>query len=610
MKKLRFNLLLLLLLVQVLQVFGQRDSITRLDEVVLSDVKLYKNSRGQKVTVLSDSTLTENEPLLTSLLRFNTPIYFKENGYGMVSSASFRGTTASQTAVVWNGININSQFNGQTDFNTITTANFDNVAVRAGGGSVLYGSGAIGGSVHLNNKFRFDGGFRNRLRFEYGSFNTFLSQYKGDYSSDKSNVQLSIVRHSSDNDYPYLGTEKSNQNGDFYNTGVSLGIAHILDDRNTIKFYSNYYDGERAFSGTLTAPSRSKYTDENSRNLLEWKSFYNQFTSSLKLAYLDGNYRYYENRQSDNYDYGRTKTGIAKYDLKIRLSEGITINGILDYQHTNGEGSNVGINRRNIGGLALLFNHELGRFGYEVSGRKEVSDRYESPMLFSFGAGYAVTDFYNLKLNFSKNFRIPTYNDLFWRAGGNIDLKPEESYQAEFGQIFHFSGFEFSLTGFLIKIDNLLRWVPDSNGLWRPVNTQSVLNKGLEANISWRKIMGDHQVSFNGLYAYTKTNDEILGKELIYVPKHKANASAGYAFRRLSFYYQFLYNGSIFTSSDNNYELEGYKVSNAGINYNFGRNKEIRVGIEVRNLWNTNYQNLPSRPMPGRSISSSLTFNF
>ena len=84
---------------------------------------------------------------------------FKENGLGMVSSPSFRGTTAQQTAVIWNGININSQLNGQTDFNTITTRDYTSITVRSGGGSSIYGSSAIGGSIHLNNELTFKNQF-------------------------------------------------------------------------------------------------------------------------------------------------------------------------------------------------------------------------------------------------------------------------------------------------------------------------------------------------------------------------------------------------------------------------------------------------------------------
>ena len=104
---------------------AQNDSINWLDEVRLSDVKLQQFSMGQHITKLSDSLLKKNQPQLTDILNFNSSIYFKENGRGMVSSPSFRGTTASQTAVIWNGININSQFNGQLDFNTVNTGAYD-----------------------------------------------------------------------------------------------------------------------------------------------------------------------------------------------------------------------------------------------------------------------------------------------------------------------------------------------------------------------------------------------------------------------------------------------------------------------------------------------------
>jgi iron complex outermembrane receptor protein len=66
----------------------------------------------------------------------------------MVSSPSFRGHTQ-QTAVIWNGININSQLLGQTDFNTINTRfQFD---CRCWRKAPFMGQTAIGGSIHLNN---------------------------------------------------------------------------------------------------------------------------------------------------------------------------------------------------------------------------------------------------------------------------------------------------------------------------------------------------------------------------------------------------------------------------------------------------------------------------
>ena len=135
--KLRF-VFCLVLLCQIS--LAQKDSITSLKEVYVSDKNLKKYSTSQSVLKLNDSVINKNEALLTDLLNFNSTLYFKEYGRGMLSTVSFRGTTSSQTAVIWNGININSQMNGSTDFNTISGSDYNSVSVKAGGGSVIYGS--------------------------------------------------------------------------------------------------------------------------------------------------------------------------------------------------------------------------------------------------------------------------------------------------------------------------------------------------------------------------------------------------------------------------------------------------------------------------------------
>ncbi|HCW63432.1 MAG TPA: TonB-dependent receptor, partial [Leeuwenhoekiella sp.] len=102
MKKTLFYIFLALLAC-LQDLYAQDSLLTNLDSVYVTDVKLKNYSTGRTVLQLSDTLTQKNRPLLTNTLNFNTPIYFKENGLGMVSSPSFRGTTASQTAVVWNG---------------------------------------------------------------------------------------------------------------------------------------------------------------------------------------------------------------------------------------------------------------------------------------------------------------------------------------------------------------------------------------------------------------------------------------------------------------------------------------------------------------------------
>ncbi|TBW29004.1 TonB-dependent receptor [Gramella sp. KN1008] len=589
---------------------AQTDSINWLDEVRLSDVKLKQNSEGQFVKELGDSLIRQNEPLLTTLLKFNSPFFFRENGYGMVSSVSVRGTGAAQTALVWNGININSQFTGQTDFNTINTQVFDNISLRPGGGSVVYGSGAIGGTIHLNNDFSFEEERENYLQLGYGSFDTYQANYNGSFSNEKTSLNIAISGISSENDYKYLGTDKQNENGDFYNVSLNTSLAGWLNDANILKFYSNYYQGDRGFSGTLNLPSNSKYEDRNSRNLFEWKSFLGSFTSSLKLAWIREEFKYYENRNSDNFSFGEADTGIVKYDLGYEVSSHIKLNFIADYTNINGGGSGIENAERRVGGFSGLWSHELGKLNYELSLRQELTDNYDSPLLFSAGVNFRFSENYLLRINTSRNFRIPTFNDLFWQSGGNRELDPETSLQGEIGNEIRFQNFQFNLTAYFMDIDDLIRWIPGEDGMWRPLNTSSVHNYGIESFASWFTNIGQNPIRISGNYAFTRSINQESDKQLIYTPQHKLTFSAGYEIGDLSFSLQSLYNGSIYTSSDNKYELDSYKLVNLGAGYAITKTPETRLEFRVNNLFNEKYQSLPSRIMPGRSFNTSLTIKF
>lgn len=608
-----FKKLYLFLLFSICQsALAQHDSIYHLEVVEISDLQLKNYSDSQSVLKLSDSIINKNQASLTSLLNYNTVIYFKENGLGMVSSPSFRGTTAQQTAVVWNGININSQLNGQTDFNTITTRDFNSISVRAGGGSSIYGSSAIGGSIHLNNSVKFEDHFSNSLRLNYGSFNTFGGNYKLDASDGKFSAQVSISRNSSDNDYDYVDSDDKNLNGQYYNTSMNAAIGYKINDNNFLKLYSYVFDGERHFSLIFPSEIKTKYQDLNTRNLLEWDSFFGRFVSKVKVGALSEKYKYFDNIDSESYTFGEVKTYIGKYDLAFQATDAIQLNAILDYTQNKGKGSDIKNEQRNIGSASLLLKHNLTKkFLYEASLRKEFTNNYKSPLLFSLGTSWKAADFYTLKLNGSKNFRVPTFNDLYWQPGGNENLKPESSYQAELGNEFRFNTFKITLTGYYIDIKDMLRWIPNGSN-WSPQNTNKVRTYGGEAIVSWSKNFGNHHVMLNGTYGYTVSEDMEKKKQLIYVPYHKATSSLSYSWKKLSADYQLLYNGEVFTRSDNNsrYNIDAYLVSNASLNYDFGKKNSCILGFQVLNLLDEKYASVESRYLPGRNFNMYLTLNF
>ena len=75
------KLILFFLLAVCQTILAQQDSIA-LSAVTVSDSQLKKFSTSQLLLKLNDSVITKNQSSLTELLQFNTPIYFKENGFG------------------------------------------------------------------------------------------------------------------------------------------------------------------------------------------------------------------------------------------------------------------------------------------------------------------------------------------------------------------------------------------------------------------------------------------------------------------------------------------------------------------------------------------------
>jgi len=127
-------------IISLSSLFAQKKGVEKLDEVLLPSSKLRTYSVGFQITKFNDSILKSNHQSLSALLQSGSSIYFKSYGVAMLSSPSFRGTGSSHTAVLWNGIPLNSTLNGQTDFNMINSVSIDEMTVRAGGGSILFGS--------------------------------------------------------------------------------------------------------------------------------------------------------------------------------------------------------------------------------------------------------------------------------------------------------------------------------------------------------------------------------------------------------------------------------------------------------------------------------------
>lgn len=587
-----------------------------IDTVFVFDNQMKKVKLFHSLTTLSPADIQKNSSNLSEVLRFQSPVYIKENGRGAVSSPSFRGTTAQQTAFVWNGININSQFLGQGDINNIAVFGYDQVEIKSGGGSVIYGSGAIGGSIHLNNDLSFNQGFKGVFNSEVASFGTYNNFLKAAYSNDKFSFKVSGNYLISQNDYEV--PEKNNyinRNAKFYNTTFNIGTAYKIAKYQTISWQSQFYDATQNYRILAENVDKTSYKAQTFRSLVSWDIDKSKFSNSLKAAYTEDNFKYFGIYNAPFTSGGINKNYIFKNDFNYFIIPKLNFNVIGEFQQNQGEGlgtSELKDVSRNVGSVAGLLRYfATPNLRFEAGIKQNFVEDITSPLLYSFSGKWKANNWYQVNLNLSKNFRFPSFNDLYWEPGGNLNLKSETSIQADLNQEFSLSGFKLSITPYYIKIDNMIRWLPTAFGYWAAFNTEKVESYGLESQLSYQKNFNEnHSLKLIAGYVYTKSVDLENQKQLMYVPLHKFTSNVDYQYKFLNFFAQGMFNGLTYTTSDESkkYAIYPYFVMNTGISATIF--KKYTLGFKVNNITDTVYETVEYYPLPKRNYSINATINF
>ena len=121
-------------------------------------------------------------------------------------------------------------------------------------------------------------------------------------------------------------------------------------------------------------------------------------------------------------------------------------------------------------------------------------------------------------------------------------------------------------------------------------------------------------------YAFTKSvradenanpNDQSLGKQLPYIPRHSANLFSQVSWFNFFFNYQWTYFSTRYTSSVAEpgvlVSIYPYFMNDIGIGKNFIFKKvDLVLNFKIYNLFNEKYRSVLWQPMPGRNYSLQL----
>jgi len=196
------------------------DSIL-LDEIELFESKELKHSIGIRYDVLEKNLSNFSySNSFDKILEENTTIYVKS--YGALNTPSFRGTSASHTLISWNGIPINSSASGLTDLKLLPSNGFNNLGISYGGNSTIFGSGSIGGTIHLNNIPFFIKKTNSNFTIERGSYGLSTHSMSVENSNDNYYYYINYSQLRDSNNFKYEYNNEFRENIHSFTEGKTL----------------------------------------------------------------------------------------------------------------------------------------------------------------------------------------------------------------------------------------------------------------------------------------------------------------------------------------------------------------------------------------------------
>lgn len=230
-----------------------------------------------------------------------------------------------------------------------------------------------------------------------------------------------------------------------------------------------------------------------------------------------------------------------------------------------------------------------------------------------------------VRLSYKNIFRVPTFNESYYKHYGSTDLIPETTDQLNLGLTWrhgygHGSYFRLSADGYINKVKDKIVAVPYNMFVWTNINVGKVRGHGVELEGTWSHRFTDrYALMLTANYTWqrsenrTNPESEYYGYQLAYTPVHQGSAAAS------------------FENPWVNISVHGYAVSKRYANNNHYEGtdidgfaeigvtayRDIRIGTgtfeiraDAKNILDRQYEIVAKYPMPGRSYQISVNYKF
>ncbi|MDB9746736.1 TonB-dependent receptor [Candidatus Pelagibacter sp.] len=617
-------------------------SVTTLDE------KFFNNSTEYFLgDALSTSTTGAN--------------FFQSGGHGTSSAIQLRGMPKRYSTVYIDGVKMSdpSSVSNDFDFNNILTSQVASVEILKGNQSSIYGSGAIGGTIHITTK-KGEPGFKKDLNYTTGSHDTHNLSGSVSGGDENINYYVGLQRFQTDG----ISQMTHNDEKDRYrNNGLVASFSNEFSD--TLGLQSNarvsetylQYDAACVSSafGCSSTRDHSEEADglESSTNISLIHKPIDKLTNKFTVAntYIERVYSAApgsKNTKQDNY-YGERYAYLYQGNYNFNLDNSIVFG-------LEREDDQMGFNKDEAGRVDSSSHVTSQYFDYQSRITKNIygtfGARFDEHSFAGNEDSHRATLAYvfddkttKLKSSYGTGYRFPSLYETFyvWNSANNCNFggancraighkKAETSQSYDFGIEKSINPNLFiDLTYFNVKYFDALEGWKGNTAAGSASTTQNSPGTSKSEGLEFMsKFKLNEMLNFGFNYTYTQTYDGAeyddpdntnSGSQMVRVPRNIMNLITNVkvpGYKDLDITLRTKWsdeardygngnpnrNGNTGNSMFNDAELESYLVNDLSIRYNYLNS--YNLFFDITNITDKKYETAQDYSQMDRSFNFGM----
>lgn len=581
-------------------------------------------------------------------------------GIGGIKTVSIHSLGAHHTAVSYDGVIVGNTQAGQIDIGRYDTDNLGRLSLHMGEEDNLMLAArqyAAAGTLSLETaQPRFADGRAWGLHTTLGVGSYGLLAPSVSYARQLGRHTVAAVYGKytrADGSYPYtlrngtLRTREQRHNTDYEAWRGEANVYHAWADSARLEAKMGYFYSRRGLPGAVILyanPSEERMWDEDFFAQTTYRRAIAprlQLAARLKYTHswsryrdwgsqYDGGRRTDENRQDEYY---------ASATLGWTVAPGLEMALAQDVSH-NVLSSNVYVNTNydvpqpsrwtSVTALAVKWRYERlkvnGSLAYTLAmeqvkvGEAPADKKRLTPSLALSYRLLADRQLY-VRARWKNTFRVPSFNDLYYRRLGNINLRPELAREYSVGLTLntHWGALRYiavTADGHYSNVTDKIVAFP-STYVWRMANYGKVDIVGLDVTVGTQaylsrqwKISGSASATWQRAVDRTNRASALYNNMLPYTPRWSGSGSLMLDTPWFSMGYAVVMQGSRYSAEQNKPEYRMAPFWDHGIT--LGREQKwghttLHMQLKVTNVTNAQYEIIQYYPMPGRQVVLSVS---